>query len=98
MYEPAGARVKAPLLRGNTLTIGMGSEPAFEFTLPADQKCSSGLLKLFVSNVYIDLEWIQQKLPPFDPLFGGARKPRPVLEELGPTWDALTVTVTMTAS
>ncbi|KAJ7847293.1 caspase domain-containing protein [Mycena leptocephala] len=98
LYEPAGARVMAPLLCENTVTIGMGSEAAFEFTLPVGEQCSSGLLKLFVSNVYIDLEWIQQEVSPFNPLFGGARKPHRALDALGPTWDALTVIVTMTAA
>jgi hypothetical protein len=75
----------------------MGSEPAFEFTLSRGEESSSGLLKVFVTSVYVDLGWIQQKVSPFDPAFAGSKRPLRVPDALGPTWDALTVVLRMTA-
>ncbi|KAJ7937932.1 hypothetical protein B0H13DRAFT_1852220 [Mycena leptocephala] len=63
-YKPAGAHGRAPLPTNGTLTIGMDSERAFEFTLPPGEESSSGFFKLFV-----------QELSPFDPQFNGTRGP-----------------------
>jgi hypothetical protein len=102
MYAPEGPNVEAPLRIGGEVTLGIGGEPAFEFTLPKDLpkgvNSSTGFLKLFVANRYIDLEWIEQNLSPFDSTFMGSRSPvlkTEVLPTDEPTWDALTVTLTM---
>ncbi|KAJ7905991.1 caspase domain-containing protein [Mycena leptocephala] len=68
-YSPAGAGVEPPLPSGATVTIGMGSERAFDFTLLPGEESSCGFLKLFVTSEYIDLGWIQQELSPFDSRF-----------------------------
>jgi hypothetical protein len=73
----------------------MGSERALKFSLSPDAKSSSGFLKLFVASKYIDLQWIVQKLSPFDPLFRDTRTAIISREQLPPTGDALTVTLTM---
>ncbi|KAJ7772870.1 caspase domain-containing protein [Mycena maculata] len=113
-YSPGGPYVKSPLPRnGGTVTIGMGSEHAFEFILSPGRVSRFGFLKLFVATCYIDLGWIQQELSPFDPRFEGAGRLRmsqrfkdttrlPMTREqfdpmLTWNWDALTVTLTMTA-
>ncbi|KAJ7918675.1 hypothetical protein B0H13DRAFT_2435210 [Mycena leptocephala] len=60
-------------------------------------------LKLFVTNDYIDLGWIQQELSPFDPQFVGTGRLRMSHEPLDLStrwdaiWDARTVTLTITA-
>jgi hypothetical protein len=79
--------------------MGMGTEPAFEFTLPPDERKSSGFFKLFVTSDYIDFDWIEQEVSPFDPDFPGARAPNMRQEQLASiqAWDALTVILTMTA-
>jgi len=73
----------------------MGGERAFQFALPGDHDVSSaqsGYLKLFVANEYIDLDWIQQELSPFDQQFDGVRGRRIIIkQEDMPMWDALTV-------
>ncbi|KAJ7083811.1 caspase domain-containing protein [Mycena epipterygia] len=98
-YAPAGMHVKPPLpARGGALTIGMGGERAFEFTLPPGESESSGFLKLFVSTQYLELGWIQQPVSPFDPKYegtprlDGTREPMADVER----WDALSVLLTMT--
>jgi hypothetical protein len=82
----------------------MGSERAFDFTLSPGELSSRGFLKLFVTSEYIDLRWIQQKLSPFDPRFVGTGRLRMSHEPLDlrttrsdAMWDALTVTLTITA-
>jgi hypothetical protein len=85
------------------VTIGMGSERAFDFTLSPGELSSRGFLKLFVTSDYIDLGWIQQELSPFDPGFVGTGRFRMSHEPLDLTtrsntmWDALMVTLTITA-
>ncbi|KAJ7890729.1 hypothetical protein B0H13DRAFT_2340914 [Mycena leptocephala] len=111
LYCPTGPHGAPPLPRGDTattgeaatnggtMTIGMGSDPAFEFTLPPCEESSSGFFKLFVTSDYIDLDWIQQRTSPFDMGTMGARAPgvgRETLEWI-PTWNALTLILTMTA-
>ncbi|KAF7355858.1 hypothetical protein MVEN_00914400 [Mycena venus] len=98
LYCPAHAHMVPPLPKGETVTIGMGSEPAFEFLSPPHEKLSSGFFKLFVTSVYIDLDWIKQQTSPFDTGVMSARAPalgRETLEHI-PTWSALTVILTMT--
>jgi hypothetical protein len=80
------------------VTIGMGSECAFEFTLSPGELSSCGFLKLFVTSDYIDLGWIQQELSPFDPRFVGTERLRISHEPLDlrttrwdARWDARTV-------
>jgi hypothetical protein len=86
------------------VTIGMGSECAFEFTLSSGELSSCGFLKLFVTSEYIDLGWIQQKLSPFDPRFVGTGRLRIAHEPLDlrmtrsdAMWDALMVTLVIAA-
>ena len=82
------------------MTIGMGGERAFEYTLEDGQVSSSGFLKLFVTKDYIDLGWMQQELSPFDQRFEGTGRLR-MLDEplnlLSTRWDALTVKLTINA-
>jgi hypothetical protein len=85
------------------VTIGMGSERAFDFTLSPGELSSCGFLKLFVTSEYIDLGWIQQELSPFDPRIVGTGRFRMSHEPLdfrtrwNAMWDALTVTLIITA-
>ncbi|KAJ7896201.1 hypothetical protein B0H13DRAFT_2276140 [Mycena leptocephala] len=88
-YGPPGRNVAPPLTATKrTLTIGMGRELAFNFTLDPEQP-SPALFKLFVTNVYVELECIEQTLSPLNP--GFRKAPTPRREQLPPTWDALTV-------
>ncbi|KAJ7923554.1 caspase domain-containing protein [Mycena leptocephala] len=102
-YSSAGAGVESPLPSGAMVTIGMGSERAFDFTLSPGELSSCGFLKLFVTSEYIDLGWIQQELSPFDPRFVGTGRFRVSHEPLdlrtrwNAMWDALTVTLIITA-
>jgi hypothetical protein len=66
----------------------MGRELAFNFALDPERP-SPALFKLFVTNVYVELEWIEQTLSPLNP--GFRKAPTPGREQLPPTWDALTV-------
>ncbi|KAJ7122210.1 hypothetical protein C8R44DRAFT_671165 [Mycena epipterygia] len=83
--------------RGGPIAIGMGGEPAFEFTLPKNQVASSGFLKLFVSTEALDLEWIKQDHP-LDSDFKGVGRLKLRQEEMPSKWDALRVVLTMTRS
>jgi hypothetical protein len=80
------------------VTIGMGSERAFDFTLSPGELSSCGFLKLFVTSDYIDLGWILQESP-FDPRFVGTGRFRMSHEPLdlkmrwNAVWDARTVTL-----
>ncbi|KAJ7202965.1 hypothetical protein B0H12DRAFT_1243902 [Mycena haematopus] len=97
-YSPACGR--APLLsEGGAVTLGMGSDRAFEFVLSPGELSSSGFLKLFVTNEYIDLGWIGQKSP-FEERFDGRGRLRLShdLWDLDSTWDAVTVALTVTAA
>ncbi|KAJ7905979.1 caspase domain-containing protein [Mycena leptocephala] len=102
-YSPAAAGVEPPLPSGGMVPIGMGSERAFNFTLSPGEPSSCGFLKLFVTNDFIDLGWIQQELSPFDPQFVGTGRLRMSHEPLDLStrwdaiWDARTVTLTITA-
>ncbi|KAJ7923547.1 caspase domain-containing protein [Mycena leptocephala] len=75
-YSPPGAGIEPPLQSGGMVTIGMGSERAFDFTLSPSELSSCGFLKLFVTSEYIDLGWIQQDLSPLDPRFEGTGRLR----------------------
>ncbi|KAJ7919367.1 caspase domain-containing protein [Mycena leptocephala] len=102
-YSPAGARVEPPLRNGGMVTIGMGSERAFDFTLSPGELSSCGFLKLFVTSDYIDLGWIQQELSPFDPRFVGTGRLRMSHEPLDlrtrsdAIWDVQMVTLKIAA-
>ncbi|KAF7356225.1 hypothetical protein MVEN_00953900 [Mycena venus] len=90
-YSPA-----ASLPSGGMVSLGMGSDPAFDFTLLPGELSSPGFLKLFVMTEYIDLRRIQQELSPFDPHFVGTgrlRMPDESLDLTGTRWGALTVPV-----
>ncbi|KAJ7904792.1 caspase domain-containing protein [Mycena leptocephala] len=108
-YLPEDSRVAPPLQSGRSLTLGMGGERAFEFTLKKDQKESSGFLKLFVARKFVDLKWIKQSMSPFDAEFVGVGQRlspfdavvgvarREMTRQLNDSpWDALTVLLTMT--
>ncbi|KAJ7625706.1 caspase domain-containing protein [Roridomyces roridus] len=74
-YSPEGRQVRAPLeCDGGSVTIGMGSEYAFEFALPPGESISSGFLKLFVATQYLDIGWIEQKMSPFDLRYQGTQR------------------------
>jgi hypothetical protein len=95
--------VEPPLPSEGMVTIGMGSERAFNFTLSPGELSSCGFLKLFVTTEYINLGWIQQDLSPFDPRFEGTGRLRISHEPLDlrttrwdARWDALMVTLTIT--
>ncbi|KAJ6548950.1 hypothetical protein B0H19DRAFT_1265727 [Mycena capillaripes] len=80
-----------------TLTLGMGADTAYKFLLPQDKWESSGFLKLFVTREDVGLGWIEQQVPVFDakyPVVGGRHNM--TLDRLS-GWDALTVTLTLTA-
>ncbi|KAJ6582050.1 hypothetical protein B0H19DRAFT_1370207 [Mycena capillaripes] len=96
-YTPEN-RNAAPLdANDGKVTLGMGGEKAFEFSLPPGKRESSGFLKLFVTREFIDLGWIEQGLSPFDSKFEGTGRLKVQREKLDciSTWDALTVTLTM---
>ncbi|KAJ7918590.1 caspase domain-containing protein [Mycena leptocephala] len=90
-YSPAAAGVEPPLPSEGMVTIGMGSERAFDFTLSSGELSNCGLLKLFVTSEYIDLGWIQQESSPFDPQFVGTERFRMSHEplDLRTRWDAI---------
>ncbi|KAJ7906005.1 caspase domain-containing protein [Mycena leptocephala] len=98
-YSPAGAGVESPLPSGAMVTIGMGSERAFDFTLSPVELSSCGFLKLFVTSEYIDLGWLRQELSPFDPRFVGigrfrmSHEPLDLKTRWNAIWDARTVTL-----
>ncbi|KAF7356226.1 ICE-like protease (Caspase) p20 domain protein [Mycena venus] len=95
-YLPANA----PLPSGKTVTLGMGSDLAFDFTLSPGERSSSGFLKLFATRNYVDLAWMQQELSPFDPRFEGTGRLRMSDEPLNfmsTKWGELTVPLTITA-
>ncbi|KAJ7884009.1 caspase domain-containing protein [Mycena leptocephala] len=97
-YSPTCVHDAAPLKKSGMVTVGMGSEFAFQFpeTLPPGVFSSFSFLKLFVSTEPLDLGWIQQSTP-FDPKFEGpGRFPgdQEVLK-FEPTWRALKVVMTL---
>ncbi|KAF8211813.1 hypothetical protein K438DRAFT_1929038 [Mycena galopus ATCC 62051] len=99
-YSPASVR-DPPLPSGKQLTLGMGSDRAFEFALSPGEVSSSGFFRLFVTDVYIDLGWIQQEMSLFEQGFEAAGRFRPLTESLdlmSMRWDAVTVELTITAS
>ncbi|KAF7340968.1 Kinase-like protein [Mycena sanguinolenta] len=97
LYSPDST--KYPPLRSvqGEVTIGMGGQRALEFgPLPRGMKKSSAFLKLFVATKAIDNDWIQHMISPFDLAFQDRFKLPMGLEVLQDTWDAFTVTLTMT--
>ncbi|KAF7349814.1 Protein TIC 214 [Mycena venus] len=98
-YSPASVHDAAPLKGDGMVTIGMGSEPAFQFpeTLPPGVSSSFAFLKLFVSTQPLDLGWIQQTTP-FDPGFEGPGQLSggPEVLTFEPTWRGLKVVLTLT--
>ncbi|KAF7354735.1 CASPASE-P20 domain-containing protein [Mycena sanguinolenta] len=94
-YSPACTRT--PLLSdGGTVTLGMGSDRAFQFELSPGELASSGFFKLFVTDEYIDLGWIKQEMSPFEGT-GRLRLSHESLDLVSMRWDALTVALTITA-
>ncbi|KAJ7190179.1 hypothetical protein GGX14DRAFT_606401 [Mycena pura] len=91
-YEPVSAQ---PLRgRGGTVTIGMGSQPAFQFSLSAGEAESSGFLKLFIATHYLELAWIQQAVSPLDHRFEGTERGGGIgrYPDTGESrWDALNI-------
>jgi len=73
----AGAAVPADasVLAGGELTIGYGSGGgrAQTFMLQGDDQVDVSYLKLFVTNQYVDLSYLEQESP-FDGLAGRASK------------------------
>ncbi|KAJ6455387.1 caspase domain-containing protein [Mycena sanguinolenta] len=94
-YSPACAR--SPLKSdGETVTLGMGSDRAFQFELSPGELLSSGFFKLFVTDEYIDLGWIKQDTSPFEST-GRLRLSHESWDLVTMRWDALTVALTITA-
>jgi len=77
-YEPDGTRSEPPLNDKGEITVGMGTEQAFTFSLPEGGTSARGFLKLFVSTEYLDLKWIEQTESPLNKSFA-ADKGRDVL-------------------
>jgi hypothetical protein len=75
----------------------MGGQRALDFTLPRAMKKSSAFLKLFVTTKAIDIDWIQLEISPFHADFQGLPRLSMSREVFQDTWDAFTVTLTMTA-
>ncbi|KAJ7278318.1 caspase domain-containing protein [Mycena rebaudengoi] len=95
-YMPQSAHDQPPLHSSGTATVGMGGEGAFSFMLPVGKTSSAGFIKMFVSTVYIDLTWIEQKISPFDPRFCGTGRLVMFRELLHYSdWNALCVVLTM---
>ncbi|KAJ7626919.1 hypothetical protein FB45DRAFT_920302 [Roridomyces roridus] len=101
MHNPH--RANRPLtVNGGVQQIGLGEDPAYEFTPEDDKQSNSAFLKLFVSTERLNLDWIQCEglletgggVPP------GVRPQRTQrkveMEVRG--WDTLTAVVTMTTS
>ncbi|KAJ7906975.1 hypothetical protein B0H13DRAFT_2273908 [Mycena leptocephala] len=97
-YIPESAHGPPPLRASGSVTVGLGGEGAFFFTLPSGKRTSHEFLKMFVSTKYLDLGWIEQTVSPFDPEFEGigrfqmSREPQNHDE-----WNALRVSLTITA-
>ncbi|KAJ7146545.1 caspase domain-containing protein [Mycena epipterygia] len=69
-YIPPSALDGAPLkANGGKVSVGMGGEGAFWFTLPPGSTKSTCFIKLFVSTRYLDLAWIEQKKSPWEKNF-----------------------------
>ncbi|KAJ6455380.1 caspase domain-containing protein [Mycena sanguinolenta] len=94
-YSPTCAR--SPLLSdGGMATLGMGSDSAFHFEPSPGELSSSGFFKLFVTDEYIDLGWIKQGISPFEGP-GRLRLAHESLDLVSTRWNALTVTLSITA-
>ncbi|KAJ7086926.1 caspase domain-containing protein [Mycena epipterygia] len=97
LYSPHSTR-DPPLQRvKGEVTIGMGGQRALDFTLPRGVKKSSAFLKLFVATKTIDIDWIKLEISPFHADFQGRPRLPMRREVFQDTWDAFTVTLTMTA-
>ncbi|KAJ7080048.1 caspase domain-containing protein [Mycena epipterygia] len=72
LYLPPGEGAKPTLHSNGTLQVGAGAEDAFEFE---EDSSMFGILKLFVSTEYHQLDWIEQSSL-FDVEFTGNGKPR----------------------
>ncbi|KAJ7464440.1 hypothetical protein FB451DRAFT_1138849 [Mycena latifolia] len=97
-YIPETSHGRPPLHRNSgQVTVGMGGEPAFEFWLSPGQRSIAGFIKMFVSTEYLDLGWIEQSIPPFDPRFEGTARLLGNHEMLQrrSEWNALCVVLTM---
>ncbi|KAF7336534.1 Protein TIC 214 [Mycena sanguinolenta] len=89
--SPADPSLRA---HGGIITLGMRTESAFEFNIPSGFSSSSGFLKLFVATKAMNIEWIEQRVSPFDSNFKdtGRKMVREVVME---RWDAVKVMLTM---
>ncbi|KAF7354737.1 putative WD repeat-containing protein C2E1P5.05 [Mycena sanguinolenta] len=93
----SSACTRTPLLSdGGTVTLGMGSDRAFQFELSPGELASSGFFKLFMTDEYVDLGWIKQEMSPFEGT-GRLRLSHESLDLVSMRWDALTVALTITA-
>ncbi|KAF8146737.1 caspase domain-containing protein [Mycena galopus ATCC 62051] len=81
--------------RGGTITVGMRTERALEFTLPSGSSSSSGFLKLFVATERLNIEWIEQRVSPFHPKFKDMGRLKMGREVVVERWDAVKVMLTM---
>ncbi|KAJ7738192.1 caspase domain-containing protein [Mycena metata] len=102
-YEPPDSRAACPLSAHGSLTIGLGTENAFEFSLEPNESKSSGFLKLFVASQPLELKGIQQRESPLNTSFRGRQRGVEESVQLDlvkdvEAWDALEVLLTMTRS
>ncbi|KAJ7741143.1 hypothetical protein B0H16DRAFT_1324180 [Mycena metata] len=85
-----------PLPRNGSVSVGMASEPAFEFGLEPGEQTNSGFLKLFVSTEYFDLGWTRRWTSPFDSKVQITPVPEKPFADAR-RWDAVHVVLTMTS-
>ncbi|KAJ7300434.1 hypothetical protein DFH08DRAFT_908538, partial [Mycena albidolilacea] len=66
-WHPYKKQEAVPLpAKTGILTLGMGTETAYQFLLPQDKRESSGFLKLIMTREAVDLSWIEQLVPLID--------------------------------
>ncbi|KAJ7511634.1 hypothetical protein B0H11DRAFT_1952352 [Mycena galericulata] len=97
-YTPPSAHDGGPLKMGGNVSVGMGGEHAFYFSLPPGLTESFGIFKLFVSTTYIDLPWIKQMQSPWRKDFQGVGRADAGREKSlrGPDWAAMEVVLEIT--
>ncbi|KAJ6481691.1 hypothetical protein C8R45DRAFT_1100122 [Mycena sanguinolenta] len=96
LYNPHSTREPPLRSMNGEVSIGMGGEQALDFNLPEGVERSSAFFRLFVATKAIDIDWIEQTISPFDPGFQGRPRFSIGREAFQDTWDAFTVTLTMT--
>ncbi|KAK7046311.1 hypothetical protein R3P38DRAFT_2506619 [Favolaschia claudopus] len=92
---------KAPIKsHDSSLIAPHGSNCKWEFGLRPGHSSSSGFLRFFLTPHFLDLRWMSQRVEPFASNFvsiGQWRTPKEAFQNV-PTWDVLTLLVTVTGS